>query len=86
MRGGANMGSPSSHLGIVDISTNTALGSDWHRGEMCSLNEPNSLEKMREMRRRNSFLAIVNLTQRIFEFFGRRKILDRGNMLQIQYK
>ena len=52
MRGGANMGSPSSHLGIVDISTNTALGSDWHRGEMCSLNEPNSLEKMREMRRR----------------------------------
>ena len=47
---------PSSHLGIVDISTNTTLGSDWHRGEeMCSLNEPNSLERIREKRRRKLF-------------------------------
>ena len=59
MRGGANTGCPSSHLGIFDISTNTALGSDWHRGELYSLNEPNSLEKMWEMGREEEYIFVA---------------------------
>ena len=74
MRGGANMGGcSSSHLGIFDISTNMALGSDRHRGELCSLNEPNSLEKMREKRRNLFSLAFFDLKKIGDSFFDDAK-------------